>query len=141
MKPPCAEWKLPQWNDIDAITMIASSGTAVFQITTIELLSAMKCAPARFIRVNKIIAIVATTRPNPFNSPALEPLWWIMLKFSCTQVRLFAYAIAASTSIGAIRTACSQDDHPATKPASGPWEKYGNRPVPPATGYVAPSSA
>src|SRR6476646_9444302 len=105
MKPPCAEWKLPQWNDIDAITMIASSGTAVFQITTIELLSAMKCAPARFIRVNKIIAIVA------------------------------------STSIGAISTACSQDDHPATKPASGPWEKYGNRPVPPATGYVAPSSA
>src|SRR6476620_3343104 len=64
-----------------------------------------------------------------------------MLKFSSSQVRLFAYAMAASTSIGAISTACSQVDHPATKPASGPCEKYGNRPVPPATGYGVPSSA
>jgi hypothetical protein len=74
MKPPPAEWKLPQWNDCDAITMIASTGTAVFQMTTIELLSDMKCAPARLIAVNRTIPRTATTRPNPFSSPSFEPL-------------------------------------------------------------------
>src|SRR5664279_382175 len=54
---------------------------------------------------------------------------------------LLTYVIAARISIGAIATACSQDDQPATNPASGPCEKYGKRPVPPATGYTAPNSA
>ena len=47
---------------------------------------------------------------------------------------LLAYSIAARISIGAMATACSQDDQPAKNPATGPCEKYGNRPVPPATG-------
>src|SRR5215468_2170709 len=49
--------------------------------------------------------------------------------------------MAASTSIGAIVTACSQAAQPAVKPASAPNAKYGNRAVPPATGYAALSSA
>src|SRR6266567_5065716 len=49
--------------------------------------------------------------------------------------------MAASTSIGAIVTACSHAAQPAVKPASAPNAKYGKRAVPPATGYAAPSSA
>src|SRR6266516_156814 len=49
--------------------------------------------------------------------------------------------MAASTSIGAIVTACSHAAQPAVKPASAPNAKYGNRAVPPATGYADPSSA
>ena len=47
---------------------------------------------------------------------------------------LLRYWMLASTSIGAIVTACSQADHPAVNPASVPKAKYGNRAVPPATG-------
>src|SRR2546423_3590154 len=47
----------------------------------------------------------------------------------------------ASTSMGAIVTACNQAAQPAVKPARVPKAKYGNRAVPPATGYAAPSSA
>ena len=56
--PPPAV-KLPGWNDRDATTMIASNGTAVFQITTIALLSDMNLAPARLTPVNRIISMRA----------------------------------------------------------------------------------
>ena len=110
--------------------MTASRGTAVFQITTMEFDSDMNFAPARFMPVNRAIAAKATIRPRPFRFPA----WSSMLKWSVMNLVLLAYSIAARISIGAIATACSHDDQPAKNPVVDPWEKYGNRPVPPATG-------
>jgi hypothetical protein len=49
--------------------------------------------------------------------------------------------MTASTSIGATVTACSHENHPNEAPAAPPKAMCGNRAVPPATGYMAPSSA
>ncbi len=86
-KPPPVE-KLPKWNDEPATTMIASSGTAVFQITTTELLSDMNLAPARFSAVNRTMPRVATMRPWPLSRPAFEPDSYSMLKCLCTPLTL-----------------------------------------------------
>ena len=82
-KPPPAV-KLPGWNDRDATTMIASNGTAVFQSTTIALLSDMNLAPARLIAVNSTIRTTATTSPRALSSPALGPVACSIAKFSFT---------------------------------------------------------
>jgi hypothetical protein len=49
--------------------------------------------------------------------------------------------MTAITSIGATVTACSHENHPNEAPAAPPNAICGNRAVPPATGYMAPSSA
>ncbi len=49
--------------------------------------------------------------------------------------------MTAKHSIGATVTACSQEKNPNEIPATLPKAKCGNRAVPPATGYIAPSSA
>jgi hypothetical protein len=85
-------------------------------MTTATLLSDRNFAPARLIAVNTIIRAMATISPVPLSSPA--PL--SMLKLVWTQSTLLMYVIAASTSIGAMNTAWSHDDHPAVKPAIGP---------------------
>ena len=54
---------------------------------------------------------------------------------------LLRYWTLASTSIGAIVDGLQPRKPAAVKPASVPNAKYGNRAVPPATGYAAPSSA
>ena len=54
--------------------------------------------------------------PVPLRSLSLS----IMLKCWRTQSTLLTYVIAASTSIGAMNTACSHDAQPAVKPATGP---------------------
>jgi len=91
--------------------------------------------------VNSASSSVATTSPRVLSRPWFGPEPYSIGKFSFTLLMLLTYVMAASTSIGAIATACSHENQPAQKPASGPCEKYGNRPVPPATGYAAPSSA
>ena len=48
--------------------------------------------------------------------------------------------MTAKHSIGATVTACSQEKKPNEMPATLPNAKCGNRAVPPATGYIAPSS-
>ena len=49
--------------------------------------------------------------------------------------------MTAITSIGATVTACNHENHPNDAPAAPPNAMCGKRPVPPATGYIAPSSA
>src|SRR5215510_150210 len=98
------------------------NGTAVFQTTTMTLLSERNFAPARLIDVNTAIRTSATTSPVPLSRPASGPVLWSMLKFVCTQSTLFTYVIAAITSIGGMNTAWSQDAQPAVKPAIGPCE-------------------
>ena len=49
--------------------------------------------------------------------------------------------MTAKHSIGATVTACSQEKKPNDMPAKEPNAKWGNRAVPPDTGYIAPSSA
>src|SRR6202012_4019019 len=49
--------------------------------------------------------------------------------------------MTAKHSIGATVTAWSQEKKPKDVPATAPNAKWGNRAVPPATGYIAPSSA
>ena len=49
--------------------------------------------------------------------------------------------MTAKHSIGATVTACSQEKKPNEMPATLPNARCGNRPAPPATGYIAPSSA
>jgi hypothetical protein len=39
-----------------------------------------------------------------------------------THATLFTYVMTASTSMGAMNTACSQAAQPAVKPAIAPWE-------------------
>ncbi len=51
------------------------------------------------------------------------------------------YCSAAKHSIGATVTACTYEKKPNEMPATLPNAKCGNRAVPPATGYMAPSSA
>ena len=104
MKPPPA-WKLEGLNFNQATTPTARTGTAVFQTTTTELLSDRNFAPARFIAVKSTMRINATTSPLPFKRPALSPVLAIMLKCSFTHVTLFTYVMAASTSMGAMKTA------------------------------------
>ena len=48
--------------------------------------------------------------------------------------------MTAKHSIGATVTACSQEKKPNEMPATLPNAKCGKRAVPPATGYIAPSS-
>ena len=87
MKPPPA-WKLAGLNWSQATTAMARTGTAVFQMTTITLLSDRNLAPARFIAVNSTIKTRATTRPVPLRSPALSPTLLIILKWMFTQPTL-----------------------------------------------------
>ena len=49
--------------------------------------------------------------------------------------------MTAKHSIGATVTACSQEKNPNEMPATLPKARCGNRAVPPATGYIPPSSA
>ena len=77
-KPPPAV-KFAGWNDRLATTTIVSNGTSVFQMTTIELLSAMKLAPARFITVNSTMPSVATMRPLVLSTD-VSPLTFNMAK-------------------------------------------------------------
>ena len=80
-KTPCIPWgmnpppavKLLPWNDVVAMTPMASRGTAAFQMTTMELLSDMNLAPARFMPVNKIISTMATMTPRALSRPWLGP--------------------------------------------------------------------
>src|SRR5215831_20466412 len=51
------------------------------------------------------------------------------------------YCITAKHSIGATVIACTQEKKPKEVPATLPNAKCGNLAVPPATGYIAPSSA
>ena len=87
MNPPPAV-KLPGLKDREATTMIARIGTAVFQSTTMTLLSDMNLAPARFTAVNRTISSVATTRPRPLSSPALTPVACSIGKFWLTALTL-----------------------------------------------------
>src|SRR6266853_7025129 len=105
-----------------ATTPTAITGTAVFQMTTMELLSERNFAPPRLMAVKTIMRMTATTRPGPFSRPALGPTLLIMLKCWLTHPTLLAYVMAASTSMGAMKTACSQDAQPAVNPAIGPCE-------------------
>ena len=83
MNPPPV-LKFPGWKDSEATTTIARSGTAVFQITTIALLSDMNLAPARFTAVNRTIITVATMSPRPLSRPALAPVACSIGKFWLT---------------------------------------------------------
>src|ERR687885_480176 len=49
--------------------------------------------------------------------------------------------MTASTSIGATVAACRNENHPNEAPTAPPKAVCGKRPVPPATGHMAPSSA
>src|ERR1700739_4091485 len=51
------------------------------------------------------------------------------------------YCITAKHSMGATQTACSQEKKPNDAPVMLPKAKCGNLAVPPATGYIPPSSA
>src|SRR5487761_1854879 len=51
------------------------------------------------------------------------------------------YCITAKHSIGATQTACTHEKKPNEMPATLPNAKCGNLAVPPATGYIPPSSA
>src|SRR6478609_4463653 len=66
--PPAVRW--PGWNDREQTTMMASTGMAVFQITTMAFDSDMNLAPARFMQVNRIMAANATIWPSQFRFPA-----------------------------------------------------------------------
>ena len=87
MNPPPAV-KLLGWNDSELTTTMASSGTAVFQITTIALLSDMNFAPARLIAVNRTMPSVATMSPVLLSRPALGPSACSIGKFSLTLLML-----------------------------------------------------
>ncbi len=106
------------------------TGTAVFQITITELLSDNSFAPARFTAVKASINTVATASPVALRVPFSLSI----TRCSLDQSVLLRYWMLASTSIGAIVTACNHADQPAVNPASVPKAKYGNRAVPPATG-------
>src|SRR5919206_4097288 len=49
--------------------------------------------------------------------------------------------MTASTSIGATVAACRNENQPNEAPTAPPNAVCGKRPVPPATGHIAPSSA
>ncbi len=49
--------------------------------------------------------------------------------------------MTAKHSIGATVSACTHEKKPNEMPATLPYAKCGKRAVPPATGYIAPSSA
>jgi len=122
--------KFELWNERASRMITVSTGIAVFQITMTELLSDSSLAPSRLTTVNSSISADATARPVRFSVPLLCSI----TRWALAQLVLLRYWMLASTSIGAIVTACSHAAQPAVKPARVPNAKYGNRAVPPATG-------
>ena len=68
MKPPPAV-KFELWNDLDMMKMMVITGTAIFQIIMMLLLSDIHLTPSRFSPVNRNIPSTATTRPLPVSRP------------------------------------------------------------------------
>src|SRR5665811_151242 len=129
MNPPPAV-KLDGWNARSTNTTTVSSGTVVFQITVTPLVSAIALTPTRLMTVNASMNRAAISRPEGVSVPSIRR----MLTCDFTQEMWSTYDNVASTSIGAIVTACSHAIHPAVKPASGPNTNRGKRAVPPAAG-------
>ncbi len=135
-KPPPAV-KFEPWKARVIRTTTVSRGTAVFTTAVTELIPDISRTPRMLMRVKTSMRKVPITRPAvvrvPFGCRTCTRSW--------NQPMRSMYESVASTSIGEIRTERSQDIQPAVKPTSGPKAKKGKRAVPPAMGYVAPSSA
>jgi hypothetical protein len=94
-------------------------------MTVTELLSASSRTPRTLTIANTAIKPVEMSRPR-----VVSVALWLMSPGHL----LLRYVSAASTSMGAIVTACSHDIQAAVKPAIAPNAKCGNRAVPPDTG-------
>ena len=114
----------------DISTTTVSTGTAVFQITMACCSRPASLAPARLIDREEQHQHGGDDEAGPFRVPFVVEHDQVLL----VQSVLSRYGELASTSIGAMVTACSQATQPAVKPASAPNAKCGNRAVPPATG-------
>src|SRR5580700_2817117 len=130
MKPPTSMLLLLNLN---ARMMMARTGIATFHHVMAELTRLNSLTARKLMAVNSAIRTIVITKPIPVTLPVVE---------SYRPCQAYdPYSITAKHSIGATETACSQEKKPNDMPATLPNAKCGNLAVPPATGYIPPSSA
>src|SRR5580700_6974647 len=130
MKPPTSMLLLLNLN---ARMMMARTGIATFHHVMAELTRLNSLTARKLMAVNSAIRTIVITKPIPVTLPVVE---------SYRPCQAYdPYCITAKHSIGATVTACTQEKKPNEMPATLPNAKCGNLAVPPATGYIPPSSA